>query len=97
MKISVGHPQFEAFLEDGATTNNQTKSEFFEDILRGLFMKEQRAGKYSIEEVLKDLETSSTIDISKYELSDINQTLIIKHLASDDFDIDSLEFKKIED
>lgn len=100
MQISVDHPQFEDFLQDGATTNNQTKSEFFENVLKGLFMKEHREGKYSIEEVLKDFEISSSngnIDISKYELSDVNQNLIIKHLASDDFDIDSLEFKNIED
>jgi hypothetical protein len=99
MKISVDHPQFEDFLEDGAITNNQTKSEFFVDIFKGLFVKEYKEGRYSNEEVLKRLEVSSTnesIDISKYELSDVNQNLIVKHLANDDFDRDSLEFKYIE-
>ena len=30
MKITVEHPQFEAFLADGATTNNQSIGESFE-------------------------------------------------------------------
>lgn len=63
-------------------------------------MKEYKEGRYSHTEVLKKLQISSTnesIDISKYALSDINQNLIIKHLSSDDFDRDSLEFKYIED
>jgi len=99
MKITVEHPQFEAFLEDGAKTNNQSKSQFFEDILIGLFMEEYRDEKYSIEEVLERFNISTSdnnVDISRYELSDINKNIMRKHIT-EDFDIESLEFKMIED
>ena len=99
MKITVEHPQFEAFLADGATTNNQDVGKFFEDILIGLFMNEYREGKYSIEEVLERFNISASdenIDLSRYELSDINYNLLKKHMT-EDFDIESLEFNMIED
>jgi hypothetical protein len=99
MKITVEHPQFEAFLADGATTNNQTAGEFFGDIIVGLFMNDYREGRYSIEEVLERFNMSTSdknVDISRYELSDINKNIMRKHMT-EDFDIESLEFKMIED
>lgn len=99
MKITVEHPQFEAFLADGSKTNNQSTGEFFEDIIIGLFMEEYREGSYSVEEVLEKFNISSSdenIDISRYKLSDINYNLLRKHMT-EDFDMENLEFKMIED
>jgi hypothetical protein len=99
MKITVDHPQFEAFLADGSKTNNQSIAEFFEDIIIGILMNDYREGIYSIEEVLEKFNMSASdknVDISRYELSDINKNIMRKHMT-EDFDIENLEFKMIED
>ena len=100
VKISVEHPQFEAFLEDGAKTNNQSKSDFFVDIIKGFIYNMYIEGDIPLEDFLIKFNISSddkNFDISSYKLSDTNIELVEKHLAREDFDRDNLDFKILKD
>jgi len=94
MKITVDHPQFEAFVEDGAKQNNQTKSEFFERCIIGMYIDKYTNEGLTDDEIIKEFseDNKHPIDLSKYKISDSNFKIFRKHFT-DDFDYESLEFK----